>query len=79
MKFRITYYVHGMIFEAIAYGVTDAFDYVKAIIKAEKIMYPNQQEAFDNYFEVLGEISRGNISAYLSGCGLFKIEKITEG
>ena len=63
-----------MIFEAIAYGVTEAFDYIKAIIKAEKIMYPNQQEAFDNYFEIISEIARGSISAHLSGCGLFKIE-----
>ena len=74
MKFKITYYVHGMIFEAIAYGVTEAFDYIKAIIKAEKIMYPNQQEAFDNYFEILGNISRGEISSFSSCSGLFKIE-----
>ena len=79
MKFKITYFVHGMIFEAIAYGVTDAFDYVKAIIKAEKLMYPNQQEAFDDYFEIIGDMARakGDVSSFSAGSGLFKIEIIS--
>lgn len=74
MKFKITYNVHGMMFEAIAYGATEAFDYMKAIIKAEKIMYPNQQEAFDNYFCIIADMASGKFSAFSSGCGLFRIE-----
>lgn len=74
MDFKITYYVGGMIFEAIAYGESEAFDYVKAIIRAEKVMYPDQREAFDRYLHIISDIANGKISAFSSGCGLFKIE-----
>ena len=79
MKFKITYMVQGMIFEAIAYGETDAFDYARAIINANKIMYPNQQEALDNYFRMIAELSVGIVSAIHSGDGSFSIEKVDEG
>ncbi|MBO5967288.1 MAG: hypothetical protein J6S14_02185 [Clostridia bacterium] len=74
MIFKITYNVHGMLFEAIAHGASEAFDYVKAIIRAEKTMYPNQQESFDHYFGIVNEIASGKVSAFSSGCGLFKID-----
>lgn len=74
MKFKITYFVAGMTFEAIAYGVSDAFDYVKAIVKSERNMFPNQREALDNYFAILGEMVTGKCSAFSSGSGLFEIK-----
>lgn len=79
-KFKITYNCHGMVFEAVAYGASEAFDYVKAIIKAERVMYPNQSEAFDNYLTIVSEIASGKCDAFSSGCGLFKIklEEVTK-
>lgn len=76
MKFKITYNVHGMQFEAVAYGAAEAFDYLRAIIKAEKIMYPDQQEAIDNHMCIIAEMAKGDTKAFSSGAGLFRIEVV---
>lgn len=50
MYFKITYKVNGMEFVANTPYVSEAYDMVKAIIKAEKLMFPDQKKHFLQLF-----------------------------
>lgn len=78
MKFKVTYIVRGMVFTATAHGASEAFDYAKAIIRENKIMYPDQDEAVNTFFCMIAELVTGKSEAVHSGCGLFSIEPIKE-
>ena len=72
MYFKITYNVNGMKFTANTPYVSEAYDMVKAIIKAEKLMFPDQENAFCNYFEILSKLAFGSLLGHENH--IFKIE-----
>lgn len=74
MYFKITYNVNGMKFTANTPYVSEAYDMVKAIIKAEKLMFPNQEKEFCEYFEILADIKQGKTISHENN--IFKIERV---
>jgi hypothetical protein len=77
MKIRITYYVWKVPFIYETESVSDAWDAVKAIIQREKLMFPDQESAFCNYFKILSDIAFG--SSISHEMFIFKIEKVLDG
>lgn len=73
MKVKITYKVHGMNFEARADTISEAYEYVKAIIKANPASYVGQEEALSNYMIILSDFQTGNSVSHENH--IFKIEK----
>ena len=74
MKFKITYKVCGMGFEAIADTISEAYEYAKAIIEAEKLSFPRQEETLSEYMDLLVQIKNGWTDAHINH--IFRIEKI---
>ncbi len=73
MKVKITYKVRGMNFEASADNIAKAYEYVKAIIMANELSFPQQQEALSNYMVLLSGIETGERISHENH--IFKIEK----
>lgn len=58
--FMITYKVGKVAFDYQTPYVSEAFEAIKAIITRESaVAFPNKEEAFCNYFEILSDIARG--------------------
>lgn len=58
--FRIYYKVGKVEFEYFTHSVSDAFEAIKAIISRESaVAFPDKEEAFCNYFEILSHIAYG--------------------
>ncbi len=76
MKIRITHYVWKVPFVYETENVSDAWDAVKAIIQSEKLMFPDQENTFCNYFKILSDIAFG--SSISHEMFIFKIEKILD-
>ena len=76
MTLKISYKVGKVVFDTIVNNISEAYEYIKAIINKEEIFFPNQYEALSNYMEILvqfkcnGAISHDN--------HIFKIQKIDE-
>lgn len=57
MKIKITWIIQGMEFDAIADTVAEAYEYVKAIVKAEKSRnFPNTDETLSEYIGILAKM-----------------------
>ena len=70
--FKIYYKVGKVEFEYCTHSVSEAFEAIKAIITRESsVAFPDKEEAFCNYFEILSHL------AYGGGCShenhIFKI------
>ena len=59
MTLKITYKVGGMGFTAIAKNIAQAYEYVHAIIKANTINFPNQEETLSEYMAILAKFKDG--------------------
>ena len=77
MTLKITYKVGGMGFTAIAKNIAQAYEYVHAIIKANTINFPNQEETLSEYMAILAKFKDGQQST--ADNLFFKIEKEVAG
>ena len=78
MKIKITYKVCGMNFEAIANNVCEAYKYVEAIIKANAINFPRQEETLSEYMCYLADMKNGETikhSNHIFGMEIIREEK----
>lgn len=72
MVIKITHKVCGMPFTAVAENIAQAYEYIQAIIKAESLNFPNQQESLSEY---MAELARFKDGKHLSTENhIFKIE-----
>lgn len=53
MKIKITWTIRGMHFEAVTNTISEAYEYVKAIVKAEKTSFPNTEETLSDCMVIL--------------------------
>lgn len=74
MKIQITYYVCGVSFEAVAGTISTAYEYIQAIVKANQISFPNQEEALSEYMTILADMKNGAALAHKNH--IFAIERI---
>ena len=59
MRIKITWKIQGMEFDAVADTIAEAYEYVKAIIKAEKNRnFPNTDETLSEYMEILVKMKK---------------------
>ena len=61
MVLKITHKVCGMPFAAVAENIAQAYEYIQAIIKAESLNFPNQQESLSEYMAELARFKDGNL------------------
>lgn len=61
MVLKITHKVCGMPFTAVADNIAQAYEYIQAIIKAESLNFPNQQESLSEYMAELARFKDGNL------------------
>ena len=59
MKIKITYKVCGVEFSATATCVSEAYEYLQAIIKANAINFPRQEETLSEYMCYLVDMKNG--------------------
>lgn len=75
MKIKITWTIQGMDFEAIANTISEAYEFIKAIVKAKKDNFPNSDETLSECMVVLtGILCGGRDSSYTNL--VFRIERI---
>lgn len=78
MKIKITYKVCGMTFEAIANNIYEAYKYVEAIIKANAVNFPCQEETLSEYMCYLADMKNGETikhSNYIFSMEIIREEK----
>ena len=73
MTLKITYKVGGMGFTAVAENIAQAYGYVQAIIKANALNFPNQEETLSEYMAILAKFKDGQ--QLTTENYIFKIEK----
>ena len=77
MKIKITYFVLGMEFEAVTHSIPECYEYVKAIVKTNKISFPNPDETLLEYMGILMEMKNNNrLISHKNH--IFMIERIIE-
>lgn len=76
MKIKITYKVCGVEFSATATCVSEAYEYLQAIIKANAINFPRQAETLSEYMCILVKIQNGE--TIKSENHIFRLEKVVE-
>lgn len=75
MKIKVTWIIQGMEFDAIADTVAEAYEYVKAIVKAEKSRnFPNTDETLSEYIGILAKMKNGETIKHENH--IFRIEVI---
>lgn len=59
MRIKITWKIQGMEFDAVTDTIAEAYEYVKAIIKAEKNRnFPNTDETLSEYMKILVKMKK---------------------
>lgn len=65
MKYRITYKVFNSAnFYAEADTISQAYEYIKAIVDDKKIIFPNREETLSDYMNILSTMSTRTIVEY---------------
>lgn len=65
MKYRITYKVFNSVeFYAEADTISQAYEYIKAIVDDKKIIFPNREETLSEYMNILSRMSAGENMGY---------------
>lgn len=77
MTLKITYKVGRMEFTAVAENIARAYEYIHAIIKANTVNFPNQEETLSEYMAILAQFKDGHHLATENH--IFKIEKVVAG
>lgn len=76
-KVRITYTVCGMDFTAEVSTVSEAYEYIKAIVVKERINFPDREETLSGYMDVLVRMKNGQQLRYENH--IFVLETMREG
>lgn len=76
MKIKITLFVLGKEFSAVADTIAEAYEYVKAIVELYSKAFPDKNETLSEYMEILSLMKSGDHIGH-KNCW-FGIEKITE-
>ena len=76
MNIKITYKVCGVEFSAMATCVSEVYEYLQAIIKANAINFPRQAETLSEYMCILVKIQNGE--TIKSENHIFRLEKVAE-
>lgn len=76
MKIKITLFVHGKEFSAVADTIAEAYEYVKVIMELYSEAFPDKNETLSEYMEILSLMKSGNHIRRKNYW--FRIEKITE-
>lgn len=80
MKIKVVWTIQGMDFEAVASTIAEAYEYIKAIVKAEKINFPDQEETLSQYMGILvGFQKDGTIEHHNHVFAIRKINGDNEG
>ena len=74
MKAKITYNVYDTEFEKTVTTAAELFDSVRAIIKRERLMFPDQERTTDEYMKICNDIAFYNSLKHENH--IFKIESI---
>ena len=74
MLFAITYNVYGVPFRYETENVYDLFNAVTAVIRANKLMYPDQDQMMNEYFTICADIAKGKIINHENH--IFKVERL---
>lgn len=74
---KIIYKVCNVEFEALAGNIAEAYKYIQAIIKSNKVNFPRQAETLSEYMCLLAKIQSGETTKHENH--IFRIEKVTEG
>lgn len=75
-KIKITYTVCGMDFKAETSSISEAYEYLKAIVKREKISFPNQEVTLSEYMNILVRMKNGELLKYENH--IFALETVRE-
>lgn len=59
MNLKITYNVGNVVFTATAENIVQAYEYTAAIIKANSIIFPNQERELSEYMAILAQFKDG--------------------
>ena len=65
MKFKVIYPVFGVDFTHEALTLHELYETVCAIIKREKLMYPDQERAMSDFMEICLDLAKGGTDAFL--------------
>lgn len=76
MKIKITLFVLGKGFSAVADTIAEAYEYVKVIMELYSEAFPDRNETLSEYMEILSLMKSGD-HIKRENCR-FRIEKITE-
>lgn len=72
MMLKITYKVGGVAFTALALNIAQAYEYVAAVIRANNLTFPKQEETLSEYMAILGQFKNGK--KLMTENHIFKIE-----
>ncbi len=64
IKIKITYTVCGMDFTAEANTISEAYEYLKAIVQNECISFPDSEETLSEYMTDLVKMKNGDLLKY---------------
>lgn len=73
---KIIYKVCNVEFEALAGNIAEAYKYIQAIIKSNKVNFPRQAETLSEYMCILVKIQNGE--TIKSENHIFRLEKVAE-
>ena len=76
MKLVVTYNVWGVPFRHEATSVHELYETVCAVIKHNKLMFPDQEATMSEYFKIVSDIALYDKISYENH--IFKIERMTE-
>ena len=77
MTLKITYKVGNVGFTAVAENIAQAYECVRAIVQANTLNFPNQEETLSEYMAILAQFKDGHHLATENH--IFKIEKEVAG
>lgn len=60
-KIKITYPVCGMNFKAETSNISEAYEYIKAIVKRENVTFPDQEGTLSEYMNDLVRMKNGEL------------------
>ena len=75
-KIKITYTVCGMDFTAETSNISEAYEYLKAIVKKENINFPDREGTLSEYMNDLVRMQNGKLFKYENH--IFALETVRE-
>lgn len=75
-KIKITYTVCGMDFKAETSNISEAYEFIKAIVKKEHINYPDQEGTLSEYMNNLVRMQNGELLKHETH--IFALEAVQE-